>query len=77
MSLYDDDKNNVEAVAAEMEDLANEHPEICFRIFDTHDRRQYVQIDINKACDGIDPGNDWQAAHFHSVHPTSRSAKLY
>jgi len=77
MSFFDDDKRNVLAVMDEMKSLAEEHPEICFRVFDTHDQKQYMQYDINPACQDVEPGQDWQAAHFHSIHRNTRHVVLY
>jgi len=77
MSFFDDTKENVVAVMNEMKLLAVEHPEICFRVFDTHDTKQYVQYDINKACDGIEPGQDWQAKDFHAAHAKTLYVKLH
>ena len=64
MSFYDDDSSNVKAVMARMGQLAVEHPEICFRVYDTSNPKQAVQHDINRACDGLNPGADWQSAAF-------------
>ena len=64
MSFYDDDSSNVKAVMARMVQLAAEHPEICFRVYDTSNPKQAVQHDINRACDGLNPGADWQSAAF-------------
>jgi len=77
MSFYDDTKENVDAVEDEMKMLAVEHPEICFRVYDTHDTKKYVQIDINAACQGVDPGKDWQSSDFHSLHKNTAHVKLY
>jgi len=77
MSFFDDDKDNVNAVMDEMKLLAVERPEICFRVFDTHDRSQFAQYDINEACQGIEPGKDWQASYFHSLYKQAIHAKLY
>jgi len=77
MSFFDDTKENVVAVMNEMKLLALEHPEICFRIYDTHDPKQYSQIDINRACMGIEPGMDWQSAEFHNAFKNTAYFKLY
>ena len=75
MSFYDDDNSNVKAVMARMEQLAAAHPEICFRVYDTSNPQQAVQHDINRACDGLNPGADWQSAAFlRAVNASHRLA---
>jgi len=77
MSFYDDTKENVVAVMSEMQDLAAVYPEICFRVFDTHDTKHATQYDVNDACKGIEPGQDWQAREFHSKLPNTDHVKMY
>jgi len=77
MSFFDDDKDNVVAVMNEMTLLATEHPEICFRVFDTHDKQQPVQYDVNEACHNVEPGKDWQAADFHKTLKNTRHILKY
>jgi len=77
MSFYDDTKENVVAVMSEMVNLSKIYPEICFRIYDTHDTHKYIQYDINRACQGIQPGQDWQSRDFHTIHSNTEYVKLY
>ena len=76
MSFFDDTKLNIVAVMDEMKILAHEHPEMCFRVFDTHDTKHYQQIDINDACKDIEPGMDWQARDFHNAFPGADHVRL-
>jgi len=77
MSFYDDTKENVVAVKNEMENLVQKYPQICFRVYDTHDTKKYIQFDIGKACDDIEPGFDWQSKDFHSLPFRTERVKLH
>lgn len=75
MSFFDDEQPNIEAVYAIMStELVVEHPEICFRVYDTSDLKGTAkQLDIGSACKDIPVGDDWQSQFFLKHYKGVRS----